>query len=217
MTAAMAALCGLCLQAGAQTPGPLVPAAPGPPRLIYGIAVVVDVRRGALQLAPSPGLAPVSVTLTPQTQIVALQTARVADLKIGDEISVQGAATELAVSSLNWNAVPPEAPSASAEARPPDNPARPALAGSDGAVPSSVTGRITSVHPLVVAFPDGASLTLRAAPDARVTRIASIPMSQLKAGAPMLAFGPLTGQSAMTADIIGVGFTPADLQFASSF
>lgn len=215
VTAAMAVLCGLCLQAEAQTPGPLVPAPAGPPRLIYGTASVVDVRRGALQLAPAAGLAPVSVTLTPQTQMVALQTAHVADLKIGDQISVRGMATELAVSSLTWDAVSPGEPSASADARPPGSPSRPPFAGLSGA--ASAAGRITSVQPLVIAFADGATLTLRAASNVRVTRIAPVPISQLKAGAALFAFGPMTGQSVLTADILGVGFTPADLQFASSF
>lgn len=213
---------GLCLNAGAQAPllptrsGPLVPGPAGPPRLIYGIASVVDVRRGALQLAPPVGgLAAVSVTLTPQTQMVALQTARVSDLKIGDEISVRGMATELAVSSLTWNAVSPGEPSAPADVRPPGSPSRPPFAGLSGA--ASAAGRITSVQPLVIAFADGATLTLRAASNVRVTRIAPVPISHLKAGAALFAFGPMTGQSVLTADILGVGFTPADLQFASSF
>lgn len=198
-------------------PGPMMPGGngPGPQMMRFEFAVgavqAVNAANRTLTVKSSFGGAVMIVKVPAQVSIVT-QQATIADLKVGDLVQIQGAASGIAASSLTVGQPPAPGARQSAGAGTPSPASPPGMMPSvlmESMAPQvQARGRVSALQPLTLGFGNGGSLIVTVKPDARVTRITTMTLAEVKAGDQVQATGPLGQDGVLTADSISVNFGP---------
>lgn len=199
-------------------PGPMMPGGngPGPQMMRFEFAVgavqAVNAANRTLTVKSSFGGAVMIVKVPAQVSIVTQQATTIADLKVGDLVQIQGAASGIAASSLTVGQPPAPGGGRSAGAGMPSPAAfagmMPSVAMESMAPQVQARGRVSALQPLTLGFGNGGSLIVTVKPDARVMRITTMTLAEVKAGDQVQATGPLGQDGVLTADSISVNFGP---------
>jgi hypothetical protein len=190
-------------------------------RMPSGTITAVDRNTGRLTIQSQGGGNDQTQTIQLQqtTQWVTQSVVTVADLKVGDQVQVQGVPTGITASALTAGDPPAflqgggpgggpgggqGAPGGANAGGPAGGPAR--GAGQAGQQPAfaSATGRVTSVSPLTIALSGDVSLTVNLAANARITKYAPIAFSSVKAGDRVMIAGQAGQDGTFVATGVGV-------------
>ena len=150
------------------------------------------------------------------TQMVTQQTVNLADLKIDDQVQVQGVPTGITASTITAGQMP-SFMQGGGQGRGGGFPGGPPGGGNNGNAGgqaansrtafASASGRVTSTSPLTISLGDEVSLTVKAGAKARVTRITPLAFSSLKVGDRVMAAGQAGNDGVFAATGIGVNMT----------
>jgi len=179
-----------------------------------GSVTAVDAATGTITLAPMfGGGTPQTVRVTDATQITAVQEGTVGDLKVGDMVQVRGVPTGITASQITAGDGADSArggmgllPTGSRlQSRLGGRPGGPqsGLGGPQAAF-AQAAGKITGLAPLTVSVSDGVQVTLRVAPDAKISRNVMEKVGDLKVGDRVMASGKPGEDGALAANRIRV-------------
>jgi hypothetical protein len=148
------------------------------------------------------------------TQMVTQQTVNIADLKVDDQVQVQGVPTGITASTITAGQMPTFL-QGGGQGRfgggPSGGTANNSNTGGQTANSrtafASATGRVTSTSPLTISLGEGVSLTVKPGAKARVSRIASLTFNNLKVGDRVMAAGQAGNDGNFAATGIAVNMT----------
>ena len=218
------ALIGLALTAPAFAQGP--GGGPPPPGqggggqrrpFAFGTVSAVDATGGTLTITTQNGDSQ-TVKVGTDAQIVTQQTVKVSDLKVGDQIAVQGVPTGLTASSLTAGQPPAGLPGAGGFGGPRGggnggggnggggggntaNTASQGFATASGTIKTLPTA--TDAH-LSIALGADAVLFVKMADGAKVTKYATVALGDIKTGDKIVARGDTADDGTLTATTVGV-------------
>lgn len=171
-----------------------------------GTVSAVDAAAGTVTLTPMFGAnAGQTVKVTGTAQITALTEAKVGDLKVGDKVQVRGVPTGIAASQITAgeSGDTPMGGMTMPFGGMPFGAGSSAMAGPQAAS-AQATGKITGLTPLTISVSDSVQVTLKAAPDVKVSRYVSEKIGDLKVGDHILASGQTGDDGVFTASRIRV-------------
>jgi hypothetical protein len=160
-----------------------------------GSVTAVDAATGTITLAPMfGGGTPQTVRVTDATQITAVREGTVRDLKVGDTVQVRGVPTGITASQITAGDGADSARGGMGLLL--TGPrfggrlggTRSGLGGPQAAF-AQAAGKITGLTPLTVSVSDGVQVTLRVAPDAKISRNVMEKVGDLKVGDRVMASG----------------------------
>ncbi len=166
----------------------------------------VDAAAGTITLTPMFGAnAGQTVKVISTSQITALTEAKVGDLKVGDKVQVRGVPTGITASQITAG----ESGDTPMGGMTMPFGGMPVGAGPSGmagpqAASAQATGKITSLNPLTISVSDSVQVTLKAAPDVKVSRYVTEKIGDLKVGDHILASGQTGDDGVFTASRIRV-------------
>jgi len=199
---------------GTGTPNASGPNPFGRGRLPFAMGTVsaVNSAAGTVTLTPTGGGGEgQTVKVSDATRITGMVDSSVADLKVGDTVQVRGVPTGITAAQITAG------DGADAPGGPAFGPADPfgsglpsGMGGGRGPQEASaqVTGKITHLSPLTIALAGGVSVTLKAAPDVKVSRSRSEKIGDIKAGDRLTASGTPGDDGILTATRIRVNADP---------
>lgn len=169
-----------------------------------GSISAVNVAAGTLTLTPMFGGAGQTVKVMDTSQITALTEAKVKDLKVGDKVQVHGVPTSITASQITAGDSGDSAGSMTVPFG-----GMPASGGPLGmagtqAASAQATGKITSLSPLTISVSSSIQITLKAAPDVKVSRYVTEKIGDLKVGDRIMASGQTGDDGVFTASRIRV-------------
>jgi hypothetical protein len=217
-------LCGLLAarMTSAQGPGGPPPDGPGGPPggpggvgrfmpFAAGTISAIDPNTGKIALQTQFGGNARTIQVTNNTQFVTQMNITAADLQVNDQVQVQGVPTGITASSLTAGQMPDFLPGGG-RFRPggPPNIGNPGGSGA-GAAPAfaSATGRVTATNPLTISLSNNVSLTVKLAPNARVSKIAPMAFNNLKIGDRVIASGQAGNDGSFMATGVAVNMEMA--------
>lgn len=150
-----------------------------------------------------------TIKITTATDITARVEAKVSDLKVGDTVQVRGVPTGITASQISAGDAAAPDPMMGApmmggnpmgggtfgQGRP-NGVAEP---GGPGAAYAQASGKIIALTPLTIALPGGVSVTLTAAPNAKISRTVSEKIGSLKVGDTVMASGQPAADGSLAA------------------
>ncbi len=181
-----------------------------------GVITAVDANAGQVTIRSQQGGGTQTVQIASGTPLVAQTTVTVADLKVGDQVQVQGVPTGITASSLTIGEMPAGFGGGGPGGGGPGGFGGPGGGGpggapgggnrAGGAAPAfaSASGKVTSTEPLTISLSGDVSLTLKLARSAKITRIAPVEMSSLKVGDRITATGQANNDGGFNATNVGV-------------
>lgn len=117
-----------------------------------------------------------TIRVTANTRAVTQAAITVADLKVGDQVQVQGVPTAITAQSITAGQMPEFLPGGGGRGFGPGG------AGAGMQAMANATGRVTSTSPLTISLGNDVSVVLKLALDARITKISPIALTKLKVG-----------------------------------
>ena len=175
----------------------------------FGTVTAVDAGSGTITLSSRGGSQTIQTQGT--TQIVTQSSAAVSDLKVGDQVQVQGVPTGLTASTLTIGASPlvagGAARGAAATTTGGTTTGTGGAATGAGASPQSfavATGTVSSTSPLTLTLSGSVSLVLKMATNAKVARFTTLALSGVKVGDRIMATGQAGDDGTWTASSVGV-------------
>ncbi len=187
----------------------------------FGAISSVDTNAGTITLTGRGGGAPQIITVGTDTQLVSQSDTTVADLKVGDQVQVQGVPTGITASQLTVGTAPAGLPGAGGGGfggGRPGGGGNPGGGGAPGAAPvqgfATATGTIKTLptandaHLAISLGPD-AVLYLKMAPGAKISKYTTLKLTDLKAGDQVIATGQTGTDGTMTASTVGVNMAIA--------
>lgn len=174
----------------------------GAPPFAIGTITGGDQNTGRITIQSQFGGNAQTIQVTNTTQIVTQTEVKATALQVNDEVQVQGVPTGITASSITAGQMPDFMPGGGRFR------AGGGIPGGPGAsAPSafaSATGRITATNPLTVSLGNNVSLTVKPAPNARITKIAPLAFNNLKVGDRVTAMGQAGNDGVFTANSIAV-------------
>lgn len=154
-----------------------------------------------------------TVKITGTTDISARVESKVSDLKVGDTVQVRGVPTGITASQISAGDTAPSPMMQNGMMGGgtfgmgrPNGTSGP---GGPEAAYAQASGKITALSPLTIALPGGVSLTLTAAPDAKISRTVSEKIGSLKVGDTVMASGQPAADGSLAATRLRVNDSPA--------
>ncbi len=153
---------------------------PGRMPFVMGTVVEVDAKANVLYVeAPFGGEQTVKVTSA--TKLVTQATAKVADIKVGDRLQIQGMPTGIAASGVTIGEMPEglrmgPRPGGSQRSATPGRPAMPQMPQAM----AMATGTVKALNPLTIAVNENVRVTVRVASDARLTKFIPTTLASIK-------------------------------------
>ena len=203
----MAILAGLVLgtSALAQAPGG------GQGRFAAGTVTAVDAAAGTITVTVRRTGQSETLKVAAGTPIATQATVMTSDLKVGDQLQVSGVPTGISAAQIVAGDLPAGFPGAR-----PGGPggAAPGAGGPGGpggpAAPpayATATGKVTAINPLTISLGTGISLTLTPTADAKVSRITTQTLANIKTGDQVSAMGQTETDGTFTASAVAVNWT----------
>ncbi len=230
-------LAAVATAASAQGPG----MGPGPGmggpgqmgRMPFVMGTVASIDRAASTImvnSPFGGGGETAVRVNAQTQVAGQVTIQVSDLKVDDQVQIQGMPTGLTANSINAGQMPdflrmnmgrgpggqpgqggpgPGGPgqggqpgqAAQGQGNRGQQPQQPAMAF------GSVTGKVSATSPLTIAVSKDVSVIIKLAPDAKITKITTVTLASVKVGDRIMAMGGEADDGVFLATGIGVNMS----------
>ncbi len=158
--------------------GPAPQAAPPPPKHVVGSITAIDSANKTITITPTNGNPAVVVGITPNTKLIGHKSITAAQIAVGDTLMVAGFPLTFQAGKITDNHLPPpssdaasaDSSSASADATPPPPP------------PITITGKVTSLNPPVIALDANHSVTLSTSSDTMYRALVPLQFPQLKVG-----------------------------------
>ncbi len=154
-----------------------------------------------------------TVKIAPSTEITARVESKVSDLKVGDTVQVRGVPTGITASQISAGSTSAPDPmlggmmgGGTFGLGRPNGAAGPS--GPEAAY-AQASGKITALTPLTIALSGGVSVTLTAAPNAKISRTVSEKIGDLKVGDTVMASGQPAADGSLSATRLRVNDTPA--------
>ena len=186
----------------------------GRPPFAMGAVTAVDTTAHTITISSQFGQQQQTVISVPDTVKVSAQVAaKVADLKVGDQVRVSGVPTAMTAQTLSIGDLPagfPGAPRPGGQGGGGQNGAGQngggQRGGGQGGPPPAppISAKVTKTDPLTLEINPGASLVLTMAADAKVTKIADETLDQVKVGDQVMAMGQAGDNGAFAATSVAV-------------
>ena len=193
--------------------------APGGPggnagRYAAGAVTAVDATAGTITVTVRRTGASETLKVASGTPIATQATVAVSDLKVGDQIQVSGVPTSISAAQIVAGDVPAGFP-APIGGGPGGPGAGPGGGGQNGgglgAPPApayaTATGKVTATSPMTIALSSGVTLTLTPTADAKISRITTQTLANIKVGDQVSALGQTETDGTFTASAVGVNWT----------
>ena len=159
-----------------------------------------------------------TIQLGTTTQLVTQTSVTVADLKVNDQVQVQGMPTGITASSLTVGQMPTflqgggrGGPGGGQGGNGGQNGAQNANGTAQEltarTASASATGRVVSLNPLTLAINNDVTITIKMASNARVTKITPLTFSGLKVGDRVMASGQAATDGSFTATGVAINMT----------
>lgn len=179
-----------------------------------------DLNSGLITVASQFGGGVTNIRVNPNTQIMSQVTISVADLKVGDQVQVQGIPASITANTISAGETP-----AFLQGGGRNRGAQPgAAAGAPGANPNgqppngqpnantppqpqafaTATGKVVSKSPLTISLGNDISVTLKLAQNTKITKLMPVTIASLKVGDTVMAAGQTEADGSFTATGIGV-------------
>jgi len=173
----------------------------------FGTVTAVDAAAGTITVSSPFGGASQTIQTQGTTQIVSQGAATVSDLKVGDQVQIQGIPTGITASSVTAGQSPLPTMGGGRGFGGPGGPGgAPGNAGTAAPVKAQAyaTGTVTSTKPLTISLGQGLSVTLTLAATAKVTKYSPLPLSSVKVGDRIVSSGQTNDDGTFAATSVGV-------------
>lgn len=164
-------------------------------RFSMGTVSAVDTAAGTLTLTPNNGGEAQTVKLGPAATVMTQETIPVSRLRVGENVRVTGVPVTITASQIVAGDLPTGLPGGGrrvgANAQPGGAGAQPGGLRRTGAASGTTTmsASVLSLNPLTLSVGDNVAVALKLAPDAKVSRISSTTLGQVKVGDQIVATG----------------------------
>lgn len=173
-----------------------------------------DVNAGLITINSQFGGAVTTIHVNPNTQIVSQVTISVSDLKVNDQVQVQGVPSGITASSIAAGEMPAFLQNGGRQrgAQPGAANGQPNAGGQVGnanATPqpqafATATGKVVSKSPLTISLGNDITITLKLAQNAKITKLMPVTISSLKVGDTVMATGQTQADGSFAATGVGV-------------
>lgn len=188
---------------GGNFPGPPGPRGfGGAPPFAIGTITGGDQNAGRITIQSQFGGNAQTIQVANTTQIVTQTEVKATALQVNDEVQVQGVPTGITASSITAGQMPNFMPGGGRFRAGGGIPGGPG--GNSPSAFASATGHITATSPLTISLGNGILLTVKPAPNARITKIAPLAFNKLKVGDHVMAMGQAGNDGVFAANSISV-------------
>ena len=173
---------------------------------ISGVITGGNLQNGAITIQSQFGGSQI-IRVSNATQVVSQVSIAVSDVKVGDQIQIQGVPTAITASSLTVGTLPSFLPG---------NGGPMGMARGQGiaanqsmnqqAAIAMARGSVSSISPLTISLSSDISVVLKLASSARVSRVTNSTLSALKVGDRIMASGQMAMDGSFAATGIGINF-----------
>jgi len=185
--------------------------------MMQGKISTIDAAAGTITLTSRIGSIQV-IKGTADTTIESQVTITVSELKVGDEVQVQGIPTGISADTITAGSPPAFMMGGRGRRSPGGFVPAPGRAGPldangnpvpQGPPPANAVanGKVVSTTPLTISVAENMDVVLRLARDGKISRYAPIPFSKLKIGDAIMAMGTIGQDGSFTATSIGVNMS----------
>lgn len=186
--------------------------------LLFGTVTGGDANTGVIVIN-SPAGGEQTIRVNADTQFMAQKLVDVSALQVGDRVQVQGVPTAITASSISVGQVSDllqfgGAQGGNRRGNNGGNQGVLLMRGDEGPggrmaqqAFASASGKVTSTSPLTISISDTASITLKLATDAKITKIQKATINNLKNGDTILVFGQAGNDGAFTATSVGINIS----------
>jgi len=203
---------------------------PGGMRFMQGTVASGDAAAGTITVTSAAGTMQV-IRVSQDTTIQAQENISIKDLKIGDEVQVQGIPTGISASSITAGSPPafltggrgrmagrqggfggPGLPGGAAvggggQGAPLDANGNPVVLQGPPPANAMANGKVVSTSPLTISVGENMDIVLKLGHDGKLTRYSAIPFANLKVGDKIVATGSMGQDGTYSASSIGVNIT----------
>lgn len=171
-----------------------------------------------------------TVAIVDTSQIITQVTIKKTDLKVGDQVRIQGVPLGITASSITVGAPPRPGGGPGGPGGPGGGPGRPGGPGGPGGGPGGpgggpggqpatavANGTVKSVTPLTISLGNGLSLNVALDSTSKVTKFTKISLSDLKVGDKILAMGDPGDDGVLNATMVGVNLPTTGRGFGGGF
>ena len=177
----------------------------------FGTVTAVDAAAGTITLSSPFGGGSQTIQATQgTTQIVSQTTATVSDLKVGDQVQVQGIPTGITASSVTVGQSPlPTMGGGRGFGGPgaPGGQGGTAASGTPIRGQANATGTVTSTKPLTISLGQGISMTLTLTANAKISKYSPVALSSIRVGDQIVGAGQTGTDGIFAATSVGVNVT----------
>ena len=177
----------------------------------FGTVTAVDAAAGTITLSSPFGGAGQTIQTQGTTQIVSQATATVSDLKVGDQVQIQGIPTGITASSVTVGQSPlPTMGGGRGIGGAGGSGGQGGTATNGAAAAAPVTGQayaagtVTSLKPLTISLGQGVSVTLTLAANAKISKYSPVSLSSIKVGDRIVGSGQTGADGTFAATSVGV-------------
>jgi hypothetical protein len=177
----------------------------GRPPFVMGQVVEVGKTQKMIAVSNPFGGEEQVINVSDATKIVTQTDAKIADVKVGDQIQINGMPTGIRAASLTIG----EAPDMFRMMMPGGRGGQGGPGGQGGrnqqrTAFAMATGKVTAVSPLTVAIDSTVSAVIKLAPDARVQKVGPITLASIKDGDRIMAGGTFNSEGVLEATTVAV-------------
>lgn len=181
-----------------------------------------DPATGVIVVKSQFGGASQTIKASSDTKFVVMSEVKVSDLKVGDQVQIQGVPTRITANSISAGELPDVLTNSFGGRRNggggPGQPGQPGQQGGPNGGPNgqaqggrqqvqamaSATGKITSKEPLTVTLSDEVSIVLKVSDSTKITKIMPATIKSIKLGDTILASGTTGQDGTFTATGVGI-------------
>lgn len=192
-------------------------------RFAFGVVSSVDAKAGTITLTPRGGGNDQIIQMGPSASMVTQTTTTVGSLRVGEQVRVSGIPISIIASQITAGTLPNGlgAPGGGGRGGPGGGPGfgggpgggggrgpgggfgggRPGAGGPGGST-MNITASVLSLNPLTLMAADNTNITLKLAPDAKISRLSTIALGGVKVGDQILATGQTGEDGVFTATTV---------------
>ena len=174
------------------------------PPFAFGTVTAVDAGAGTITLSSQFGGGTQTIQTQGATQITTQVAAKVSDLKVGDQIQVQGVPTGITASSLTIGQSPFPAGGPGGGPGGPGGGPRPGGGGTAAPAYATASGTVATLSPLTITLSPTVTLGLKMDADAKVIRYTTLALSGIKVGDRVMGQGTTGDDGTLSATTVAV-------------
>ena len=144
------------------------------------------------------------IRVTDQTKLVTEREVKVSEIKVGDQLQVNGVPTGISARSVTVGEAPEFFRMPGQRQGGGDRGGQPGRGGQMRMTFAAASGKVTSVNPLTIALDDNVSVVIKMASDGTVRKIVPVTLATIKEGDRIVAGGTMDGEGVLNATAVGV-------------